>query len=245
MNVLTWEYAGRDGSGTAVKGRVDAQSEAAAIAKLRTLGVAPLSIKEAGTGTGLNQEINLKILQKRVGLKDLSVMSRQMATMVGAGLSLLQTLNILAEQTTNTRLASVLDTVRTDVETGVSLSDAVYRHQEVFPPLMISLIRAGETGGFLELSLEAVATNFEKEVKLRDRIKSALTYPVIVFAMSILGVIAMLIFIVPVFKKMFEDIGSSLPVPTQILAALQQVKGQPQVVAVQINQPQWRRKQHE
>ncbi len=220
MNVLTWEYAGRDSAGTAVKGRVDAQSEAAAIAKLRTLGVAPLSIKEAGAGTGLNQEINLKIFQKRVGLKDLSVMSRQMATMVGAGLSLLQTLNILAEQTTNTRLASVLDTVRTDVETGVSLSDAVYRHQEVFPPLMISLIRAGETGGFLELSLEAVATNFEKEVKLRDRIKSALTYPVIVFAMSILGVIAMLIFIVPVFKKMFEDIGSSLPVPTQILVTV-------------------------
>lgn len=219
-NVLTWEYAGRDSAGSAVKGRVDAQSEAAAISKLRTLGVAPLSIKEAGTGTGLNQEINLKILQKRVGLKDLSVMSRQMATMVGAGLSLLQTLNILAEQTTNARLASVLDTVRTDVETGISLSDAVYRHQEVFPPLMISLIRAGETGGFLELSLEAVATNFEKEVKLRDRIKSALTYPVIVFAMSILGVIAMLIFIVPVFKTMFEDIGSSLPAPTQILVTV-------------------------
>ncbi|MFZ2964014.1 MAG: type II secretion system F family protein [Rhodoglobus sp.] len=220
MNVLTWEYAGRDSTGKAVKGRVDAQSEAAAVSKLRTLGVAPLSIKEAGKGTGLNQEINLKILERRVGLKDLSIMSRQMATMVGAGLSLLQTLHILAEQTSNKRLAGVLDTVRTDVETGVSLSDAVYRHQEVFPPIMISLIRAGETGGFLELSLEAVATNFEKEVKLRDRIKSALTYPVIVFVMSILGVIAMLVFIVPVFKKMFEDIGSSLPAPTQILVTV-------------------------
>lgn len=220
MSTLTWEYSGRDNAGNAVKGKVEAQTETAAVAKLRTMGVAPLSVKEAGGGSGLNQEINLKFLQKGVGLKDLAIMSRQMATMVGAGLSLLQTLNILAEQTTNKRLAAVLNTVRTDVETGVSLSDAVYRHQEVFPPIMISLIRAGETGGFLELSLEAVATNFEKETRLRDTIKSALTYPVIVFIMSILAVIAMLIFIVPVFKGMFEDIGGSLPAPTQILVTV-------------------------
>lgn len=220
MSQLTWEYSGRDAAGKAVKGRVEAQTEAAVVSKLRTIGVAPLTIREVGGGTGLNYEINLTVLEKSVGLKDLAVMSRQMATMVGAGLSLLQTLNILAEQTSNKKLAGVLAAVRNDVETGVSLSDAVYRHQEVFPPLMISLIRAGETGGFLDKSLEAVADNFEKEAKLRDTIKSALTYPVIVFIISVLAVIGMLIFIVPVFKKMFEDIGSSLPLPTQVLVTV-------------------------
>ncbi|HEV7564856.1 MAG TPA: type II secretion system F family protein, partial [Microbacteriaceae bacterium] len=153
-------------------------------------------------------------------LKDLAVMSRQMATMIGSGLSLLRTLNILSEQTESKPLAKILSTVRDDVETGISTSEAFAKHAESFPPLMISMIRAGETGGFLEGSLDSIAENFEKEVRLRGKIKSAMTYPVIVLVMSLVSVIAMLVFIVPVFKSMFEQLGGQLPLPTMMLVYL-------------------------
>ncbi|MGN7797896.1 type II secretion system F family protein [Leifsonia sp. 22587] len=153
-------------------------------------------------------------------LKDLAVMSRQMATMIGSGLSLLRTLNILAEQTESKRLGQILGEVRDAVEDGTSLSAAMAKHDVDFPPLMISMVRAGETGGFLDSALDSIAENFEKEVKLRDTIKSAMTYPIIVLVMSLVSVVAMLIFIVPVFKNMFQSLGGQLPLPTQILVVL-------------------------
>jgi type IV pilus assembly protein PilC len=214
-----YAYKGRDAEGKIVKGRVDAPSESAVASRLRTMGLSPVSIAEAGEGTGLNRDLNISF-GSGVKLKDLAIMSRQMATMIGSGLSLLRTLNILAEQTENKRLAKILATVRDDVETGVSISDSMRKHGEVFPPLMINMVRAGETGGFLDQSLESIATNFEKEVKLRGTIKSALTYPVIVLIMSLVAVIAMLLFIVPVFEKMFSQMGGQLPIPTQILVVL-------------------------
>jgi type IV pilus assembly protein PilC len=137
--------------------------------------------------------------------------------MIGAGLSLLRTLNILSEQTESKPLARILGEIRNEVETGVSTSDAFAKHAEVFPPLMISMVRAGETGGFLEGALDSIANNFEKEVKLRGKIKSAMTYPVIVLIMSLISVVAMLVFIVPVFQKMFASLGGKLPLPTMML----------------------------
>jgi len=220
---LTFEYKGRDGSGKAVKGRMEAQTEAAVVTRLKTMGVAPIGIQEVGAGTGLNAEITIPGFEKQVGLKDLAIMSRQMSTMISAGLSLLQTLNILAEQTENKKLAKTLNQVRNDVETGVSLSDAMYKHQIVFPPIMVNLVRAGEVGGFLEKAMDSVAVNFEKEVKLKNTVKAAMTYPVVVLIISILAVIGMLIFIVPVFEKMFADLGSELPPPTQFLVWLSKV----------------------
>ena len=218
---LTYAYKGRDTSGKFVKGKVDAMSEAQVASRLRTMGVSPTSIQEAPAGTGLNMEISLGALgAKGVGMKDIAVMSRQMATMISAGLSLLRTLTILTEQTENKALATILDKVRSDVETGLSLSDALAKHPREFPPLMLSLIRAGETGGFLEGSLESVANNYEAELKLRGTIKSALTYPVVVLIMAVLAVFGMIIFIVPIFQKMFEDLGGDLPLPTQILVIL-------------------------
>jgi type IV pilus assembly protein PilC len=218
----TWQYSGRELDGGRVKGRIDAPSEAAVVGRLRSMGVVPTSVKQVGTGTGLNRDIEIGFLDKGVGLKDLAIMARQFATMVSAGISLLQALTILSEQTENKKLAVVLGTVRTDVETGASLSYALQRHAKVFPPLLISLVRAGETGGFLERALQAVAVNYEKEVKLRNAIKSAMTYPVIVLVIAILAIIGMIIFIVPVFQKMFADLGGELPLPTQILVGLSQ-----------------------
>ena len=155
-----------------------------------------------------------------VKLKDLAIMARQLATMVSAGLSLLRALSILAEQTENGALAKVLNQVRSDVEVGSSLSSALIKHDAVFPPLMINIIRAGETGGFLEDALVSVAENYEAEVKLRATIKSAMTYPVMVFIMSIVAVAVMLIFIVPVFDDMFSGLGGTLPLPTLMLVKL-------------------------
>ena len=216
---VTFAYRGRDAEGKIVTGKLDAQGQSAAVARLRTLGVSPISISEAPEGTGLNREINIGF-GSGVKLKDLAVLSRQMATMIASGLSLLKTLNILAEQTENKKLGAIMEEVRDDVETGVSVSDALKKHERVFPPLMINMVRAGETGGFLDDAMESVAENFEKEVKLRSTIKSAMTYPVIVLAMSVIAVAAMLLFIVPVFEKMFSGLGAPLPLPTEILVVL-------------------------
>jgi type IV pilus assembly protein PilC len=215
----SWAYKGRDASGKVVKGTIDAPSEAAVTSRLRTIGVTPLSITEGG-GSGLNAEINIGFLEKGVGLKDLAIMSRQMATMIGAGILLLQALNILAEQTESKLLGKTLKSVRSDVEAGTALSLAMGKFPKIFPPLMLSLIKAGEAGGFLESSLESVAINYEKEVKLRGAVKSALTYPVIVLIMSLVSVVGMIVFIVPTFKKMFDSLNTELPPPTQFLVWL-------------------------
>lgn len=213
-------YTGRNGAGKLVKGSVDAVSEAAVVSRLMGMGLSPVAIAPASNATGLRREIQIPGFKKRVKLKELAVMSRQMATMIGAGLSLLRTLNILAEQTEGSTLAKILAKVRDDVETGVSTSDAFAKHAEVFPPLMVSMVRAGEAGGFLEGALDAVAVNFEKEVALKGKIKAALTYPVIVLIMSLISVVAMLVFIVPVFQKMFASLGGKLPLPTLMLVYL-------------------------
>jgi type IV pilus assembly protein PilC len=217
---LTYAYTGRDSAGKIVKGKVDALTESAVASRLRTMGVSPVTIAESGSGTGLSREISIPGLSKGVGLKDLAILSRQMATMMGAGLSLLRALNILAEQTENKKLAGIMGQIRDDVETGVSLSDAMAKYASDFPPIMINMVRAGETGGFLDSALESVATNFEKEAKLRGTIVSAMTYPVVVLCISLVAVVVMLVFIVPIFSSMFASLGSQLPLPTQLLVDL-------------------------
>lgn len=220
MATLAYAYKGRDSAGKIVKGRLDASGETAVASRLRTMGLSPISIVESKEGTGLSKEITIPGFSKGVTLKDLAIMSRQMATMIAAGLSLLRTLTILSQQTESKPLAKILVAVTSDVEAGTSLSDAMNKHAESFPPIMINLVRAGEVGGFLDGALETIANNFESEVKLRGTIKSALTYPVIVLIMSLVSVVAMLIFIVPVFQKMFSNLGGTLPLPTQILVWL-------------------------
>ncbi len=238
-----FEYAVRDREGKVVKGRIEAANQAAVANRLRTMGLAPTSITEVQT-TGLQREITIPGFGEKITLKDLAVMSRQMATMISAGLSLIRTLAILADQTESKPLAKVLGQVRSDVETGQSLSVALGKHPEAFPPLMINIIRAGEVGGFLERSLVSVAENYEAEVKLRAKIKSAMTYPVMVFIMAIIAVAAMLIFIVPVFRDMYANLGGTLPVPTLILVYISNVMKWavvPLVIAVVAATAWWRR----
>ncbi|TKR23198.1 type II secretion system F family protein [Cellulomonas hominis] len=215
----TYEYAVRDREGKVVKGRVDAANEAAVASRLREMGMAALSISEV-KNTGLQREISFPGFGDRITLKDLAVAARQLATMINSGLSLIRALAILADQTESKALAKVVAQVRNDVETGVAFSVALSRHPEVFPPLMINMVRAGEIGGFLDEVLVSIAENFESEVKLRGKVQSAMTYPVVVFIIAILAVVGMLLFIVPIFENMFASLGGELPAPTQFLVLL-------------------------
>ena len=213
-------YSGRNTEGKVVKGRLEASNEGVVVSRLRGLGISPIAISEASAGSGLSRELRIPGFAPTVKLKDLSIMSRQMATMISSGLSLIRTLTILAEQTESKPLAAVLGVVRNEVEAGAALSDAMARQGKTFPPLMVSLVRAGEAGGFLESTLESIALTFEKDVKLRSTIKSAMTYPVAVLIIAFVAVVGMLIFVVPIFKQMFSDLGGELPLPTQFLVVL-------------------------
>jgi type IV pilus assembly protein PilC len=219
MPTATFEYKVRDRAGKLVTGKLDAETQSQVAAKLKGMGYAPLSITESNAG--LKKEIKLPGMgKKKVKLKDLAVFSRQFATMVNSGLSLLRALNILTEQTENPELARVLGEVRNDIEQGNSLSSAMAKHPDAFPPLMVNMCRAGEVGGFLDQVMLQIAENYEAEVKLRGKVKSAMTYPVVVFTMAILAVVGMLLFIVPVFAGLFDGLGGTLPLPTRVLVML-------------------------
>ena len=215
-----WAFKGIDSSGKKVKGVLDASSEAQAIQQLKNRAIIPEKLAEKGAGTGLNQEINIPGLEKRPSLKDLALLTRQLATMVSAGVSLLRALNIVQAQIDNTMLRRTVADIAARVEGGASFSTALEEFPLIIPPIMVHLVRAGETGGFLDRSLVMVADNFEAETKLRSKVKAALTYPIVVLIVALLAVAAMLIFIVPVFEKMFADLGGTLPAPTQLLVDL-------------------------
>jgi len=215
-----WAFKGIDSSGKKVKGVLDASSEAQAIQQLKNRAIIPEKLAEKGAGTGLNQEINIPGLEKRPSLKDLALLTRQLATMVSAGVSLLRALNIVQAQIDNTMLRRTVADIAARVEGGGSFSTALEEFPLIIPPIMVHLVRAGETGGFLDRSLVMVADNFEAETKLRSKVKAALTYPIVVLIVALLAVAAMLIFIVPVFEKMFADLGGTLPAPTQLLVDL-------------------------
>jgi len=219
MATATYEYKVRDRSGGMKTGTLEADSPSMVATKLKSMGYAPVSITESGVG--MSKEIKIPGFgKKKVKLKDLAVFSRQFATMVNSGLSLLRALNILTEQTENKELARVLGEVRNDIETGNSLSSGMAKHPEVFPPLMVNMCKAGEVGGFLDSVMLQIATNYEAETTLRGKVKSAMTYPVVVLIMAVIAVIGMLLFIVPVFAGLFDTLGGTLPLPTRILVIL-------------------------
>ena len=213
-----YRYTVRDRSGKTRNGTLEATDQKVVANKLREMGYAPVSISEVKTAT-LQKELSIPGFKKKVGLKDLSIFSRQFATMINSGLSLIRALNILAQQTDNSELARVLGEVRSAVEQGRSLSVALSEH-EAFPKLYIAMVRAGETAGMLDTVLLRIAETLEKDLELRRRIKSAMTYPVVVLILAILLTGVMLVFIVPTFTGMFETLGGELPGPTKILVAL-------------------------
>lgn len=218
----TFEYKVRDSAGKIKTGKLEAESQAQVATKLKSMGYAPLSIDQANAG--MNKELSIPGMgKKKVKLKDLAVMSRQFATMINSGLSLLRALTILTEQTENKELARVLGEVRNDIETGSALSTGMAKHPDVFPPLMVNMCRAGEVGGFLDTVLLQIAANYEAEVKLRGKVKSAMTYPVVVLCIALIAVVGMLLFIVPTFAGLFDTLGGTLPAPTRFLVFLSNI----------------------
>jgi type IV pilus assembly protein PilC len=214
----TFTYTVRDRAGKTHKGTIDGSDKAVVAAKLRERGFAPVSITGEQT-SALQKEISIPGFKSKPGLKDLAVFSRQFATMINSGLSLIRALNILAEQTENSELARIIGEIRSNVEQGRSLSASMAEH-EVFPKLYIAMVKAGETAGLLDSVLLRIAETLEKDLALRRKIKSALTYPVVVLVMAILLTVVMLVFIVPTFVGLFETLGGVLPLPTKVLLVL-------------------------
>jgi type IV pilus assembly protein PilC len=215
----TFQYAVRDRNGQVVTGKIEADSPAQVASKLKSMGYAPLKIS-AVSSSGLSTEISLPKIGSKVKLKELAIFARQFATMINSGLSMLRALSILEEQQPNKHFAGVIGEIRAEVEAGSALSTSMAKHPDIFNPLMINMIKAGEVGGFLDAVLVQVADNFEAEVKLRGKVKSAMTYPVAVLVMAVLLTIGMLLFVVPTFAKLFSDLGGTLPAPTQMLVNL-------------------------
>ncbi|HWC33199.1 MAG TPA: type II secretion system F family protein [Mycobacteriales bacterium] len=215
MATIAFKYQVRDRSGKLISGELSAETEAALVQKLKSMGYAPISVEQANSG--LQKEITIPGFGGKVKLKDLAIMSRQFATMINSGLSLMRSLSILASQTENPKLGQTLAEVRNDVEAGTALSAALGKHPKVFPPLMVNLCRAGEVGGFLDTVMLQIAENYEAEVKLRAKIKSAMTYPIVVGCIAVLALIVMMTFVVPSFANIFQQLGTKLPAPTQML----------------------------
>jgi type IV pilus assembly protein PilC len=209
----TYDYKVRDRAGNMVTGQLVGDSEGLVMAKLREMGMTPVEVKKAGVG--LKMEINLR--PGHVKLKSLAIFARQFATMVNSGLPILRALAILSEQTESTELKKVLTQVRIDVEQGASLSGAMSKHPKAFSDLFLAMVKAGETGGVLDNVLLRLADLTEKEVELRRKIKSAMTYPIAVVVLVILLMSAMLLFVVPQFESIYAQLGGSLPLPTRIL----------------------------
>lgn len=214
-----WRYQGVAFDGrTKQKGTVEAQTRDQAIERVRKLGLYPTELVDTAAGTGLNAEINIKLLDKYPSKKDFAVMARQLATMVAAGVSLIRALNIVTEQIENQKLCKALQACVMQVEGGSSFSEAMAADPDsLFPPIMVNMIRAGETGGFLDKSLLTVADSFEADVKLQGQIKGALAYPIVVLCIALVIVAVMLLTIVPMFASMYSSMGAELPAITQIM----------------------------
>lgn len=211
----TYVFKAMDIAGLAAKGEVDADSKQHVAEQLRARGLIVLDIADKHK----SREINVDFL-KRIKAEDLTIMTRQLATMVSSGMSILKALYVLESQTENEKLAEILVAVRKDVEAGLPLSDALERHPKTFSRLFVAMTRAGETGGMLDQSLLRVADQLEKEDALRRQIKSAMVYPAVVTSFAFIVLFALVTFLVPVFAGIFKQFGGDLPAITKVTVAL-------------------------
>ena len=216
--MATFTYKARNRQGEIYQEQMEATDRMTVASQLRQQGLLVIDVKEQGVG-------QKDILEpfKKVKLGDLVVFSRQFATMINAGLPIVRSLYVLSEQTENPKFKEVVTAVRKDVEAGLALSEALEKHPKVFSRLYVEMVRAGETGGILDGVLLRIADQLEGDQELRRKVKSAMTYPTIVLILAILVASFMLLFIVPVFARMFEDLGGTLPIPTQIAMGLSSV----------------------
>ena len=214
----TYTYTARDRSGKVLTATMEAASQREVAASLRDKGLFVSEIKEPKRG--LQADIKMPAFLDRVGLRDVTIFSRQFATVINAGLPVVQSLNILSKQADKAKMKAALNKVREDVETGLPLSDSLSKHGSIFNRLYIYLVRAGEVSGNLDGILERVADYFEKQVALRGKIKSAMTYPTIVLVIALAVTYFLLTGIVPQFAGILDQLGGDLPLLTRVLVAI-------------------------
>lgn len=213
----SFSYKAVSAAGKDVKGSVEAESREEAARKIKEQGLIPVSIGKQGA---LDKDVNIPIFKgKKIPARDMSVFCRQFASILKAGVSVINALEMLAEQTENKKLKEAIVNTQSNVEKGESLSDSM-RQNDAFPSILIDMVRAGEASGSLENSLTRMAIQFEKDAKLNGIVKKAMMYPIVLICVMIGVVIVMLTFVIPSFMTMFEDLDSELPATTKAILAM-------------------------
>jgi type IV pilus assembly protein PilC len=214
MGAGTFVYRALDRTGAARVGEIAGDSKAAVAAQLRLRGLTVVDLDAKRSSLTVDDVLDGL---RRVRSRDVTVLARQLATMISSGLSLLRALYILEDQTDSTKLKKVIGSVRQDVEAGLAFSQALAKHPKIFNDLFVSMVKAGETGGNLEEVLERVATQLEKDDNLRRTVRAAMVYPCLIASFAVVVLIGMVTFLVPIFANMFKDLGGKLPAPTQFM----------------------------
>jgi type IV pilus assembly protein PilC len=218
MAVFTWE--GTSASGKKVKGEMDALNAQQVFNSLKSQRIAPNSKRIKEKNAGMNKEINLSFFQPRIKLRDMVVFTRQFATMIDAGLPLVQGIDVLGRSHSNSTMKKILLDVRDQVQQGGTLGEALRRHPKAFDDLYTNMVAAGETGGVLDIILQRLADYLEKMDQLRRQIKTAMIYPSVVVIAAMLVTSILLIFVIPTFAELFADFGAALPAPTRWVISL-------------------------
>ncbi|NIO15736.1 MAG: type II secretion system F family protein [Deltaproteobacteria bacterium] len=214
MPRYVWE--GKSKTGSLVQGELEAPNEAVVMAQLRRQQVYPTKIKPKG----LSLELKIPGIKKKIPEKDIAVFTRQFATMIDAGLPLVQCLDILGSQQTSKAFKAVIEKVKEDVESGSTFADALRKHPKVFDELFVNLVEAGEVGGILDTIFSRLAAYKEKAIKLKKQIKGAMIYPSTIVSVAVIVTAILLIYVIPIFSKMFQDFGQALPSLTQFVIDL-------------------------
>jgi type IV pilus assembly protein PilC len=214
--MTTFAFKAVDLSGIPQNGVIDGVDKKTVTSELKAKGLKVMALEEKKSGL----QMELRLRPKRVKAAELTVMSRQLSTMISSGMTLLRAFYVLEEQIENQLLRETVAGVREDIEAGLNFSDALERHPKVFNPLYVAMVRSGETGGVLEEALVRIADQLEKDDSLRRQVKSAMAYPIVVFTFAIAVLIGMIAFIVPVFVSVFKDFGGDLPAITKFTVSL-------------------------
>jgi type IV pilus assembly protein PilC len=218
--MAVYKWAGVSPKGETLKGEMEATSREAVIIRLRTQRIQPIPAQIKEKGKGLDYELRLPSFGAAVKGRDIVVFTRQFATMINAGLPIMQCLQILGSQSENKAFRKVINDLKDDVESGSTLADATRKHPTVFSELYTSLVQAGEIGGILDTILVRLATYLEKAAQLKSKIKGAMIYPACIVAAAVLVTMVLLIWVIPVFAEVFESFGAELPGPTQFVINL-------------------------
>ena len=215
--MATYAFKALDLAGVSTRGELEADDKQQVASQLRSKGLIVLDIEEKKGAADVG---DIVARFKKVKAQDLTIATRQLSTMVSSGMSLLRALYVLEEQTKSDKLKEALVQVRKDVEAGISLSDALRKHPDIFNDLYVAMVEAGELGGILEETLQRVADQLEKDDSLRRQVKSAMMYPALIGGFALTVLLALVTFLVPVFEKIFVDFGGDLPVITKFTVQL-------------------------